>query len=178
MAATNTLRSTELWMPVPQWGSLYDVSDLGRVRSRPRTVASKGGVRSAGGRILTPALNGGGYLIVGLHNSGQRRIAGVHQLVVEAFLGPRSPGTEVRHLDGDRSNNRLSNLAYGTHSENMLDKVAHGTHHEANKTHCPRGHEYAGANLGRQSDGSRRCRTCQRERRRVSVQRIINPPKG
>jgi hypothetical protein len=47
--------------------------------------------------------------------------------VLEAFIGPRPENCEVRHLDGDPSNNRLDNLAWGTKAENQADKVRHGT---------------------------------------------------
>ena len=51
----------------------------------------------------------------------------VHRIVMAAFVGPRPPGKEVRHLNGDGSDNRISNLRYGTHAENMRDMEAHGT---------------------------------------------------
>jgi hypothetical protein len=43
-----------------------------------------------------------------------------------AFVGPRPPGLEIRHLDGDPGNNALNNLRYGTRSENLVDKSYHG----------------------------------------------------
>ena len=52
----------------------------------------------------------------------------VHHLVLEAFVGPCPPGKECRHLDGNPSNNHVSNLTWGTRLENMQDKVKHGTH--------------------------------------------------
>lgn len=51
----------------------------------------------------------------------------VHRLVMYTFVGPCPEGQEVRHLDGDPSNNNLSNLAYGTRKQNMQDAVRHGT---------------------------------------------------
>lgn len=44
----------------------------------------------------------------------------VHQLVARTFIGPPAPGQEVNHRDGDRTNNRLSNLEWMTRSENQL----------------------------------------------------------
>lgn len=66
----------------------------------------------------------------------------------------------MRHLDGDESNPRLSNLVYGTPSQNNHDRVRHGTHPEVNKTHCRYGHPYDTLNTYRQSKGGRGCRTC------------------
>ena len=72
-----------------------------------------------------------------LHNDGYYRITtfahklrarpGVHTLVALAFNGPPPPGKRlVRHLDGDRSNNRPENLAWGTTKENGEDTARHG----------------------------------------------------
>ena len=51
----------------------------------------------------------------------------VHLAVCLAFHGAPPAGHEVRHLDGNPSNNTPSNLAWGTSAENESDKVAHGT---------------------------------------------------
>lgn len=86
---------------------------------------------------------------------------------MEAFVGPRPEGLEVRHLDGDPSNNVLSNLTYGTRSDQRMDDVRNGVHPTASKTHCPQGHPYSGDNLYVQkTDGARRCKICMRERQR------------
>ncbi len=51
----------------------------------------------------------------------------VHQIVLEAFVGPCPPGMECRHLDNNPRNNRLENLCWGTPLENHADKIRHGT---------------------------------------------------
>lgn len=63
----------------------------------------------------------------------------VHILVAEAFLGSKNEGDQCRHLDGDVSNNRLSNLVWGTPMENHQDKERHGT--------IPRGSRHTNAKL-------------------------------
>ena len=94
---------------------------------------------------------------------GKRKSVTVHSLIALAFLGPRAPGIQVRHKDGTRDNNKVSNLEYGTRSENTKDSVEHGTHNMARVKHCPRGHLYEGANLRikKRKGGERRlCRSC------------------
>ncbi|MBS69398.1 MAG: hypothetical protein CMK98_13830 [Pseudomonas sp.] len=140
------------WREVPGFPA-YEVSDHGDVRSR----------KWAASRYLNPTLSHG-YPTVRLRRDGKDHSLRVHRLVLLAFSGACPPGQEVRHLDGDAMNNRLSNLRYGTSSENHADTVVHGSHHQASKTHCPQGHPYSGSNLilTTKPDGSkyRRCREC------------------
>lgn len=65
-----------------------------------------------------------GYRAIQFPN-GSRRY--VHRIVCETFHGPALPGMQVRHLDGDRTNNAASNLAWGTARENSDDCKRHGT---------------------------------------------------
>lgn len=71
----------------------------------------------------------GRYLSVTLTDaSGKKHSCGVHTLVCAAFRGPKpGPDSEVRHLDGDASNNRATNLAWGSRADNRADQEAHGT---------------------------------------------------
>lgn len=169
---------TERWLPIPGWEH-YEVSDLGRVRSLDHMVVTKGGAQKLQrGKVLTPTVARTGYLRLTLYAGGsepvrqRQRSMHVHILVLEAFTGRRPvppPGhkrMEGRHLDGNRLNNRLTNLAWGTSSENSQDAILHGTFHfRPAKTHCPQGHPYSGDNLRFRlnPDGSIRqrvCRTC------------------
>lgn len=68
-----------------------------------------------------------GYLLTSVYCGGKSRNYSLHQLVADAFLGPRPEGMEVRHLDGNPSHNAPGNLAYGTPKENAKDKYRHGT---------------------------------------------------
>lgn len=149
----------ERWLPVPGWEELYEVSDLGRVRSLTRWTPA--GTRK--GRMMKMNVDPSGYFQLGFRRNGKNRTQKVHQLVAAAFLGPRPEGMEVRHLDGDPLNNRLDNLAYGTPSENSQDSIRHGTHSNARKTHCGIcGLPYDEANTIIRPGGSRKCRACAR----------------
>jgi hypothetical protein len=143
----------ERWLPIPGYENRYDVSDQGEVRS---WVPWRGLPLP---RRLKGGLVGGGYRMVCLSIHGQVTYMHVHRLVMLAFVGPLRKRMETRHIDGDYTNNHLSNLAYGTHSENNLDAVRHGTHAQALKTHCPANHEYTEANTYT-FQGRRSCRTC------------------
>lgn len=68
-----------------------------------------------------------GYRIVGLMREGRQFSRRVHRLVLEAFVGPCPEGMEGCHEDGNRSNNRLTNLRWDTPAANEADKLIHGT---------------------------------------------------
>ena len=67
------------------------------------------------------------YRLVRLQGGGRSRHVAVHRLVLETFVGQCPPGQQCRHADGNASNNRRSNLSWGTCLENHADKVRHGT---------------------------------------------------
>lgn len=117
---------TERWLPVVG-APTYEVSDLGRVRSylRPgRTRIRVGTIPRM--RKLVPDREG--YMQVSISIAGRVKMRKVHQLVLEAFVGPRPRGMLTRHKDRNPANNRLDNLLWGTDAENAADARAHGTH--------------------------------------------------
>jgi hypothetical protein len=148
----------EIWLPVGGWEGFYGVSSLGRVRSFPRQTAT--GLR--GGTVLKTPLDNYGRPQLNLCRPGVKKHALVQALVADAFFGPKPPGLEICHWDGNRANCAASNLRYDTHSGNELDKRRHGTHHNAIKTHCPQRHEYTPENTYINPKGSRECRICKR----------------
>lgn len=88
----------------------YEAGDDGSIRKGER-VLRQGVIKATGYPIAT--ISGRSY-----H---------VHRLVLEAFVGPRPAGGECRHLDGNKHNNVLANLCWGTRLENEADRKAHGT---------------------------------------------------
>ncbi len=110
---------------VPDWPGYCAGSD-GSVWSCWKRGRYRGIAPNWHTRKLQPGSKG--YLLVGLQATGKRRMAKVHQLVLEAFQGPRPPGAESRHLDSVRTNNKLDNLVWGTPTENRRDAVREGRH--------------------------------------------------
>ena len=79
-------------------------------------------------RQLRPIAGRSGYLKVRLTEPDGRRVNRyVHRLVANAFLGPRPAGAQLRHLNGDKTDNRAANLAWGTALDNAKDRNTHGT---------------------------------------------------
>lgn len=122
--ATGVLRHTVgaiLWRTVPGYPA-YEVSLEGVVRRRQGFRCRRAP------RVLAPFIRANGYAQIVLHQDGGRRRFGVHQLVALAFLGPKpSPLHQVAHLDGQRLNNHVSNLAWLLPIENDAHKDLHGT---------------------------------------------------
>ena len=119
----------ETWLPAYGWENCYEVSNLGQVRSIDRVVMRSNGIpQTVKGRVLKTPPATVGYPHVHLWDHGRNKTIMVHQLVLESFLHARPDGMEVCHNDGDRSNNKLENLRWGTPSSNRFDSVLHGTH--------------------------------------------------
>jgi len=68
-----------------------------------------------------------GYQTVCLRINGIAKILKVHRLVLEAFVGPCPKGMECCHENGNRGDNRLSNLRWDTPKNNCADRIKHGT---------------------------------------------------
>jgi hypothetical protein len=94
----------EIWSPVP--GTSYEASNLGRVRNV-----------KTGREIGTCRLKNGYYAISGML---------VHRAVLAAFDGPQPARIVGRHLNDDRGDNRLANLAWGTRADNAADTARAG----------------------------------------------------
>lgn len=110
----------EEWRWVAGYEGRYEVSSFGRVRSVER-ITTHG--RRRVGKFLKPNQSAKYHSVcLGLGNSKP-----IHVLVLKTFVGPRPEKNHARHLDGDSSNNRADNLAWGTPSENAEDRRRHGT---------------------------------------------------
>ena len=105
----------ENWEPISEQ---YAVSDMGRLYSWPRWggVSGRGGTH--GGYMKLTNLDKDGYVKIGLRMKGQRKWYRFHQLVCEAFHGPRPEGCVVDHRNGDKVDNRATNLWWVSLAEN------------------------------------------------------------
>ena len=123
------------WRPIPSFPD-YEVSERGDVRRR--RVTAQGTVA---GKLMKPWVREDGYRMYILRRDKKSFHPRAHQLVAEAFIGPRPfDGAEVCHKDGTRSNDHWENLRWDSRSANHMDKRRHGTsiggerHHRAKLT--------------------------------------------
>lgn len=120
---------SERWLPVPGWEGLYEVSDMGRVRSLARPFVYNNGNRiTRPGRVLRGRRMRRGHLRVALCGPGRREDHLIHRLVLAAFVGPCPAGKEGCHNNGISDDNRLLNLRWDTRQANMQDAILHGVH--------------------------------------------------
>lgn len=117
----------EIWKDIKDFEGLYQVSNHGRVRSLDRIVKrSKGGDMKMKGKIKSAHVNTNGYPSTTLYKGDFVKRKLVHSLVAAAFIGKRPSKHDVNHIDGDKTNNHVSNLEYCTRSENMIHAFATG----------------------------------------------------
>lgn len=111
----------EEWRDIKGYEGLYQVSNLGRVKSLERTSIDKiGRKQHTKERILKQLIRANGYLQVNLCNSScKRKNFLVHRLVCEVFHENPENKPCVNHIDENKTNNVASNLEWCTHTENI-----------------------------------------------------------
>ena len=92
----------EVWKDVFGYEGLYQVSNLGRVKS----------LKYGKERILKPLKDGGGYIFVHLCKNGERKMYKIHRLVAFTFLTNPQNLSDVNHKDEDKTNNSVQNLEF------------------------------------------------------------------
>lgn len=114
----------EVWKDIPQFEGLYQVSNMGRVRSLSRTVRCGKYERTTIGRILKPNPDlRGGYLLVSLSKDSHVKCLKIHRLVATCFCDGYFPKAVINHKDGNRQNNFSSNLEWCTQKQNINHSI-------------------------------------------------------
>lgn len=106
----------EVWRPVIGWEGLYDVSNLGRVRSVKRFVRNKNSIRPVESRILKPSLGKNGYYYL---RNCKGKAKYIHRMVAEAFIPNPNALPQINHKDENKLNNSVYNLEWCTQSYNL-----------------------------------------------------------
>lgn len=119
------MKEQEIWKPIKDYEGLYEVSNLGRIKSLSRSFYSFGYGKNKKlcqkkERIRSPQINENGYCRIMLSNNGVNKTHIVHRLVLSAFVENPHNKEDVNHIDGVKTNNVLSNLEWATRSENMI----------------------------------------------------------
>ena len=134
-------------------------------------VYSRSNWRGYGTRTLVAFPNFHGYPCVKLNLDGRAKKIAVHRLVAAFHLPPPAEAqTQIRHLNGNKSDNRAANLLWGTASENAQDRIAHGTDRAAENGRVSaeklRGRRREFCFRGHFKEGRKGCEECRRMKRR------------
>lgn len=113
--------SKEIWKPIPQLEDYFEVSTLGNVRNK-RT-----------NRLIIGDVNNFGYYRVAMYVNGKQTRWFRHRLVATVFIENPQNKKFVNHIDGDKSNNTITNLEWVTQSENEKHAFRTGLKRKTNK---------------------------------------------
>lgn len=113
----------EVWLDVVGYEGLYEASNLGRIR---RSYSAPHRSLGVPGSVLKQTIQKNGYHTVSLSNDGNVKSHRVSRIVLSAFCGLEPfEGAQAAHNDGNKSNNKLTNLRWATASENQKDVDRH-----------------------------------------------------
>lgn len=111
----------EVWKDIPGYEGLYQVSNLGRVKSLPKRKG-RGKGYATGERIVRHSINSRGYCNVVICKDGKTKTFALHRLVAESFVDNPLELPEVDHIDRNKANNRVCNLRWATRAENNINR--------------------------------------------------------
>lgn len=113
---------TEIWKDIVGYEGLYQVSNLGRVKSLPKMV----GFRPQSEKLTAIFIDKHGYYKTNLYKNNIHKQVYVHILVAQAFVPNVCNKPQVNHIDGDKSHNFDTNLEWCTAKENVVHAYANG----------------------------------------------------
>ncbi|MQN23664.1 NUMOD4 domain-containing protein [Lentilactobacillus buchneri] len=123
------------WKDIPNYEHIYQASTDGQIRTAPGKVTHNAlcAERHWKVRILKPKTDRDGYKRVCLWKNAKENDWLVHRLIAETFIPKVSEKNLINHIDGNPSNNHVSNLEWCTYSENLIHAYTHHLNQENNE---------------------------------------------
>lgn len=109
----------EIWKDIEGYEDLYQVSNLGNVRSLDREVFNGKVYYTKLGKKLKFFSDKNGYFCLHLAKNNKQSTKKVHRLVAQTFIVNPNNKPEVNHKNGIKNDNRVENLEWVTGSENI-----------------------------------------------------------
>ena len=110
----------EIWKDIEGYEGLYQVSNLGNVKSLNRLIKhNRSGFLKLKSKIIKPCTTKTGYVVFHLYKNSKQTHKTAHRLVAECFLENIFSKEDINHIDGNKLNNNILNLEWNTRSENL-----------------------------------------------------------
>lgn len=113
----------EIWKDIPNYENLYQVSNLGNIKSLYNNI------------ILKPSVDRYGYVRFSATKNKKQKTLRIHRVVMEVF-NPIKESMQINHIDGNKTNNAITNLEWCTDSENKKHAYSNGL--------MPKGNQFTG----------------------------------
>ena len=111
------IKVDEIWKDIKGYEGLYQVSNFGRVKSLERYRENHSKLQKVEEKIKATRKDSQGYLLIDLYKDNKQKTVRVHRLVAEAFIPNEDGKQTVNHRDGNKENNKVSNLEWATFKE-------------------------------------------------------------
>ena len=112
---------TEVWKDIKDFEGLYQISNLGRIKSMQRYVKNKSSKRVVKEKMLKNQINNKGYYSVILRKNGKTFTKTVHRLIAIAFIENKNNYPCINHKDGNKLNDKLDNLEWCSYKHNIRE---------------------------------------------------------
>ena len=127
------MESKEIWKDIEGFEGLYQISNLGRVKSLGRYKKHYSKLVYVPECIRKPGIDKDGYEILPLNKKGNKITQKVHRLVAQAFIPNPDNKNEIDHIDCNKRNNKVTNLRWVTRKENVRHSIDEGHFYHPSK---------------------------------------------
>jgi len=124
----------DVWFGGVSYEGKYKIDCCGNIWSLRREKIVNNRLYAWAGKAIQSFIDENGYRYVNLSNGKKARKTAIHTLVLNSFQRPALKGEVCRHLDGNKINNSIWNLCWGTYKENYEDSRRHKTNQEGNRS--------------------------------------------